>query len=122
MRDEFFKYLWILTRLRYRLIWAQARNSNGKIILLLSLYLIGGSVALLVAFGGVGAAVGDNDFDRGGSMARWTLTMLFINGIGLSLMFGVGTQEAFSEEALRRYPLRARDRFIIRQIIGFLGP
>ncbi|HKQ78585.1 MAG TPA: hypothetical protein VJ810_33105 [Blastocatellia bacterium] len=122
MREEFLKYLWILTRLRYRLIWAQARGSNGRIILLLSLYLLGGSVALLVAFGGMGAAIVDNDFDQGGGVARWTLTMLFINGIGLSLMFGVGTREAFSEEALRRYPLKERDRFIIRQIIGLLDP
>jgi len=122
MREEFFKYLWTLTRLRYRLIWAQARASNGRIVLLLSLYLFGGSIALLVAFGGLGAAIVDADFDQGGSVARWTLTALFINGIGLSLMFGVGTQEAFSEEALRRYPVRARDRFIIRQIIGLLDP
>jgi hypothetical protein len=122
MREEFFKHLWTLTRLRYRLIWAQARTSNGRIILLLSLYLLGVSVALLVAFGGLGAAIVDNDFGHGGSLARWTLTALFINGIGLSLMFGVGTQEAFSEESLRRYPLKARERFIIRQIIGLLDP
>lgn len=122
MREEFLKYLWILTRLRYRLIWAQARASHGRIMLLLSLYLIGGSIALLVAFGGLGAAIVDNDFDQGGSVARWTLTTLFINGTGLSLMFGVGTQEAFSEEALRRYPLKAREQFIIRQIIGLLDP
>src|SRR5262249_10066494 len=38
------------------------------------------------------------------------------------MMFGVGTQEAFSEESLRRYPLKASDRFIIRQIIGSLDP
>src|SRR5262245_34382211 len=122
MREEFFKDLWTLTRFRYRLIWAQARASHGRVILLLSLYLLGGSVALLVAFGGLGAAIVDYDFDQGGSVARWTLTALFINGIGLSLMFGVGTQEAFSEEALRRYPVRARERFVIRQIIGLLDP
>src|SRR5262249_11163221 len=98
MREEFFKYLWILVRLRYRLIWAQARASNGKIILLLSLYLVGGSVALLVAFGGLGAAIVDNDFDRGGFVARWTLTALFINGIGLSMMVGCRTPEGFSRE------------------------
>lgn len=122
MREEFFKHLWTLTRLRYRLIWAQTRTSNGGIILLLSLYLLGGSVAILMAFGGLGAAIVDSDFDQGGSLARWTLTMLFVNGIILSLMFGVGTQEAFSEESLRRYPLKAKERFIIRQMIGLLDP
>jgi len=126
MREEFLKHLLkhlgTLTRLRYRLIWAQARTSNGGVLLLLSLYLLGGSVALLVAFSGLGAAIVDNDLDQSGDIARWILALLFINGIGLSLMFGLGTQEAFSEESLRRYPLRARERFIIRQIIGLLDP
>ncbi|MGH9751474.1 MAG: hypothetical protein ACREA2_01715 [Blastocatellia bacterium] len=122
MRQEFFKHLWMLTRLRYLLIWAQMRTSNGRIILLLALYLLGGSGTILMAFGGLGAAIADNDFDQGGSLARWTLTVLFVNGIILSLMFGVGTQEAFSEESLRRYPLKAKERFIIRQIIGLLDP
>jgi hypothetical protein len=98
MREEFFEHLWTLTRLRYRLIWAQMRTSNGRIILLIALYLLGGSVAILMAFGGLGAAIVDSDLDQGGSLARWTLAMLFINGIILSLMVGVGTQEAFSEE------------------------
>ncbi len=122
MREEFFKHLWTLTRLRYRLIWAQMRTSNGRIILLIALYLLGGSVAILMAFGGLGAAIVESDLDQGGSLARWTLTMLFINGIILSLMVGVGTQEAFSEESLRRYPLRAKEWFIIRQLIGLLDP
>jgi len=119
---EFLKHIWTLTRLRYRLIWAQARTSNGRMLLLLSLYLLGGSVALLVTLGGLGAVILDKAFDQGGSLARGTLTMLFINGMGLSLMFGVGAQEAFSEESLRRYPLRSKERFAIRQLIGLLDP
>jgi len=122
MREEFFKHIWALTRLRYRLIWAQARTSNGRIILFFALYLLGVSFALLMTFGGLGAAIAAGNFDHSGSMARWTLTMLFINGIGLSLMFGLGTHEAFSDESLRRYPLKTRERFIIRQIIGLLDP
>ncbi|HEU0179585.1 MAG TPA: hypothetical protein VFV58_35580 [Blastocatellia bacterium] len=122
MQEEFIKHIWALTRLRYRLIWAQARTSNGRIILFFALYLLGVSFALLMTFGGLGAAIAAGNFDQGGSMARWTLTTLFINGIGLSLMFGLGTQEAFSEESLRRYPMKTRERFIIRQIIGLLDP
>src|SRR5687767_2623379 len=122
MQEEFFKHLWTLTRLRYRLIWARMRTSNGRIILFFALYLLGASVALLMAFGGLGAAIMASKFDDGGSLTQWTLTMLFINGIGLSLMFGLGTQEAFSEEWLRRYPLKAKERFIIRQVIGLLDP
>jgi hypothetical protein len=125
MREEFFKHLWTLTRLRYRLIWARMRTSNGRIILFFALYLLGASVAILMAFGGLGAAIVSSKFDNGGGKAQlalWTLTMLFINGVGLSLMFGLGTQEAFSEESLRRYPLKAKERFVIRQIIGLLDP
>jgi hypothetical protein len=122
MREEFFKHLWTLTQLRYRLIWARMRTSNGRIILFFAIYLLGVSTALLMAFGGLGAAIVATRFDESGGLARWTLTMLFINGIGLSLMFGLGTQDAFSEESLRRYPLKSRERFIIRQIIGLLDP
>lgn len=125
MREEFFKHLWTLTRLRYRLIWARMRTSNGRIVLFFALYLLGASVAILMAFGGLGAAIVSSKLDNGvgkTQWALWTLTMLFINGIGLSLMFGLGTQEAFSEESLRRYPLKAKERFIIRQIIGLLDP
>jgi hypothetical protein len=122
MREEFFKHLWTLIRLRYRLIWAQARTSNGRALLLLSLYLLGGSVALLIAFSGLGVAMAPSDLDQSGRIAQWTLVLLFINGMGLSLMFGLGTQAAFSEESLRRYPLTAKERFIIRQAIGLLDP
>ena len=122
MREELLKHLWTLTRLRYRLIWAQARTSNGRALFLLSLYLLGGSVALLIAFSGLGVAMVDSELDQSGRVAQWTLVLLFINGIGLSLMFGLGTQAAFSEESLRRYPLMAKERFIIRQLIGLLDP
>jgi hypothetical protein len=122
MREEFFKHLWTLTRLRYRLIWAQARTSNGGILLLLSLYLLGGSIALLLTFGGLGAAIADSDLEQRGRVARLILATLFINGIGLSLMLGLGTLETFSEESLRRYPLSARERFLARHLIGLLDP
>jgi hypothetical protein len=122
MREEFFKHLWTLTRLRYRLIWARMRTSNGRIILFFALYLLGASVTLLMSFGGLGAAIMASKFDESGGLARWALTMLFINGISLSLMFGWGTQDAFSEDSLRRYPLKVKERFIIRQIIGLLDP
>jgi hypothetical protein len=125
MREEFFKHLWTLTRLRYRLIWARMRTSNGRIILFFALYLVGASFALLSAAGGLGTAIVAKEFGHvadGVILARWTLMTLFINGIGLSLMFGLGTQDAFSEESLRRYPLKAKERFIIRQIIGLLDP
>jgi hypothetical protein len=122
LREGFRSRLWTLVRLRYRLIWAQARTSNGRVVLLFALYLIGGSAALLMALGSFGVAVVEADFDRSGLVARWALTIFFINGAYLSVMFGVGTHAAFAEESLRRYPLNARERFIVRQLIGLLDP
>ncbi len=122
MRNGFSHHLWTLVRLRYKLIWAQARTSNGKIALLFALYLLGVSAAALMAINGLAAAMVETDFEQGGLVARWMLAIFFINGVGMSLMFGVGTQAAFAEESLRRFPLNARERFVIRQIIGLLDP
>ncbi len=122
MRDGFRGQLWTLVRLRYQLVWARARTSKSRMALLFMLYLLGISVALLMALGGLGAAIVDADFRQDGLVLRWVLTAFFINGVGLSLMFGVGTQAAFAEESLRRYPMSGRERFIVRQVIGLLDP
>jgi hypothetical protein len=122
MSEGFLKRLLPLVRLRYRLIWAHARTGNGKIALLFALYLLGLSLAGLFALSGVGTAVADDEFGQKGFLARWMLTGFFINGIGMSLLFGVSSREAFSEESLRRYPLDRHDRFWVRQIIGLLDP
>jgi hypothetical protein len=122
MTEEFPDKLWTLVKLRYRLIWAQARTRNGKIALLVLLYLLGGSVALLLALGGLGAAIADEEFRQEGFLARWMLAGFFVNGMGLSLLFGIGARAAFTDESLRRYPLDDRERFAIRQVIGLLDP
>ncbi|MBL8191189.1 MAG: hypothetical protein JNK38_24445 [Acidobacteria bacterium] len=124
MDKDFLKRFWALVRLRYKLIWAHARTGNGKIAILFALYLIGGFVALFFALGGIGIgfAITSIEPDRAEYFARWMLFGLFVNGIGLSLLFGTGPRAAFSEEALRRYPLDARERFLVRQLIGILDP
>ena len=124
MNNDFLKRFLALVRLRYKLIWAHARTGNGKIAMLFALYLIGGFVALFFALGGVGIgfAITSIEPDRAEYFARWMLFGLFVNGIGLSLLFGTGPRAAFSEEALRRYPLDDRERFLVRQLIGILDP
>ncbi|MFN0085760.1 MAG: hypothetical protein ACKVX9_10260 [Blastocatellia bacterium] len=122
MSEGFLKRLWPLVRLRYRLIWAHARTGNGKIALLFALYLLGLSLGGLFALSGIGTAVADDEFGQKGFLARWMLTGLFINGVGMSVLFGVSSREAFAEESLRRYPLDQQDRFWVRQIIGLLDP
>lgn len=124
MNKDFLKRFWTLVRLRYKLIWAHARTGNGKIAMLFALYFIGGFVALFFALGGMGMglAITSIEPERAEYFARWILFGLFVNGIGLSLLFGTGPRAAFSEEVLRRYPLDARERFLVRQIIGILDP
>jgi hypothetical protein len=119
---DFLQPFWALVRLRYRLIWAHARTGSGRIALLFALYLLGGVFALFFSFGGFGVAIGMVESGHGESIARWTLAGLFANGIGLSLLFGLGPREAFSEQSLRRYPLNSRERFAVRHVIGLLDP
>ena len=124
MNKEILHRFWALMRLRYKLIWAYARTGNGKIAMLFAVYLIGGFFALFFALGGVGTgmAISSIEPEQAEYFARWILTGLFINGVGLSLLFGVGPRAAFSEEALRRYPMDAHERFLVRQVIGIFDP
>lgn len=124
MNRDFLNRFWALVQLRYKLLWANARTGNGKLAWFFALYLIGGLFVLFFALGGLGmgAALGAIEADKAEYFARWMLAGLFVNGVGLSLLFGVGPRTAFSEEALRRYPLNARERFIVRQAIGILDP
>src|SRR5215470_4493684 len=120
MNRDFLNRFWALVRLRYKLLWANARTGNGKLALLFALYLIGGLFTLFLALGGLGlgAALSTIGQEQAQYVARWILTGLFINGVGLSLLFGVGPRAVFSEAVLRRYPLDARERFFVRQVIG----
>lgn len=90
--------------------------------LLFALYLLGGVALLFFSLGGLGIARGALALGQGESIARWSLATLFANGIGLSFLFGLGTRAAFSDQSLRHYPLSARERFIVRHVIGLLDP
>ncbi len=116
------KQLWIFVRLRYRLIWSQARNGSGKIALLFALYLLCALIAFFFLLGGAGSAITAIELGRGELLARLMLVSLFLSGVGLSLLFGLGPREAFSDNSLRRFPMNARSRFAVRHIIGLLDP
>lgn len=111
-----------LVRLRYKLMWAQVRTDSGKIALFFGLYLLIGVFAIFMALGGLGGALAAVELGRGEMVARLMLTGLMMNGIGLSLLFGLGPSEAFTEGSLRRYPLDSQERFVIRHFIGLLDP
>jgi hypothetical protein len=122
MTEDFLGKLWTLVKLRYLLIWAQARTRNGKIALLFLLYLLGASTAFVFAISGFGTAIAEEEYAQDGFLIRWALTALFTNGLGLPLLFGGSARAAFTDEALRRYPVDERQRFLVRQIIGALDP
>ena len=111
-----------LVRLRYKLIWAQARTTSGKIALFVALYILGASLFLLLTLGGTGAAIAAVQLGRGEEIARWLLTGLLFNGIVVSTVLGAGPRSAFSDEVLRRYPLTPAGRFLARHLTGVLEP
>jgi hypothetical protein len=122
MDKEFRHKLWALVRLRYKLIWAHMRTGSGRMAGLFMLYLLGASIGSLMLLSGFGAPLADDVFGKDGFFARWMLTGFFINGVGLSLLFGIGVRDVFNEDSLRRYPLNERERFAVRQAIGLLDP
>lgn len=111
----------LLIRLRYQLIWAQARTSGGKVALLSALYVCGGALMLLLVTGGFGAAASVRA-GRGEEVARWLFDGLFISGLVTGVALGAGPRKAFSEAALRRYPLTFAQRFAARHLTGLLDP
>ncbi len=111
-----------LIRLRYQLLWAQARTSTGKWALLALLYVAGISIFLFLSLGGFGAAVAAIKLGRGEQISLWILTGIFFNGLIIGLISGVGPRRAFSETVLRRYPMTATARLVARHVTGFLEP
>ena len=111
-----------LLRLRYRLLWAQVRTRNGKIAIFLTGYLLVMAVVLLVAFGGIGAGIAGVRSGKAELIARVVLGAFFLNSTMIAVILGFGMNAAFSDAALRRFPLSAWDRLAARQMTAFLEP
>ncbi len=111
-----------LLRLRYQLLWAQARSSAGKAALFSALYVFGMLVFLFFALGGFSAAFAAVRLGRGMQLARGMLTGLLAAGVVGGLVSGAGPRAAFSDAVLRRYPMTSRERLAARHLIGLLDP
>jgi len=111
-----------LIRLRYKLLWANTRTRNGKIVLFFAGYLLLVMVGALLAAGGVGAGLAAIRSGRGATLAGGLLTGIFAQGLLASVLLGFGMATIFSETELRRYPLRALDRRMTRHWIGIADP
>ena len=113
---------WTLVGLRYKLIWAQARSSSGRIVvfILVTLFLL--IVGVVFAVVGLGAAVAGAHVGRAEVITRGVLSGFHLSAVMTSLFFGLGPRAAFSETVLRRFPLTSRERLLIRHLIGLIDP
>ena len=50
------------------------------------------------------------------------LTSLFVQALLATVMLGFGMSAIFSDVELRRYPVRAFDRRLVRHLIGIIDP
>jgi len=113
---------WSLVRLRYQLLWAESRTSGGRVALFLTVYVLGGLILLFSSLGGFGAAAAGVRMGRGIEIAQVVLGSLFICGVCISVLLGVGPRAAFSDLALRRFPLTPTFRIAARHLVGLLDP
>ena len=111
-----------LLGLRYRLLWAQARSGAGKAAFVALGVLLVCLVAAVLALGGLGAAVAAVRLGKGESIAGVMLSAFFMFALFGALILGAGINPAFSDAALRRYPLSRLDRAGARELTAFLEP
>jgi hypothetical protein len=111
-----------LIGLRYKLLWAKTRTRNGKIALFMTGYLLLVLVIALLAAGGFGAAMVAVRAGQAVTITRIVLTSLFVQSLFATVMMGFGMSAIFSDVELRRYPVRAFDRRLVRHLIGMIDP
>jgi hypothetical protein len=111
-----------LVGLRYKLLWAQTRTRNGRIALFLAGYLFAVLILLLMTAGGLGAAMFAVRSGQAEKVAQAVLGGLFVNALIGSVVTGFGINTAFTDQALRRYAIGARDRLAARHLTGILEP
>jgi hypothetical protein len=111
-----------LIYLRYKLMWAKMRSRGGRIALFFAGLV---SFLLLLALssaGGVGAGVIAIRSGSAEQVAQIVLSGLFLNATFCSILLGFGVNTAFTDAELKRYPLAALERFVVRHIIGLADP
>jgi len=117
-----FSVLLTLLRMRYTLLWAQVRLRQGKIVLFIVGYLLVVLIGMLLAAGGIGAALAAIQTGHAEIVARAVLGGFFLNMLAASVMLGFGLSKIFAESVLRRYPLTALEQLTARQLLGVLEP
>jgi len=111
-----------LIGLRYKLMWAKTRSRNGKIALFFTGYILLILVGALLGAGGIGAGMAAVKMGKQGMVAKAVLTSIYGGAVMWTLLLGFGMNAVFSETELRRYPLVARERRLVRFFIGIVDP
>ena len=111
-----------LIGLRYKLMWAKTRSRNGRIALFFAGYLLLILGGALVGAGGVGAGVNAIRSGQAGMVAKVALSGIYTGALMWTLLLGFGMNAVFSETELRRYPLTALERRLVKFFIGIVDP
>lgn len=108
--------------LRYRLLWAKVRSRQGRIILFLCGYFLVFPIGMILLAGGVGAGLVAIRSGKAEFVAETVLGVAYLEAILIALVLGFGSSPAFSDAALRRYPLTRLERLGGRQLTALLEP
>jgi hypothetical protein len=111
-----------LIYLRYKLMWARTRSRAGRIALFFVGVLSFLLVQALLTAGGVGAAVVAIRSGKAEQVAQILLSGLFVNAVFGTVLLGFGVSAAFTDAELKRYPLTALERLIVRNIVSLADP
>lgn len=111
-----------LAGIRFRLQWARARRSPGKRALFVILQAIVVVIILVVAITGLAGAITAAAAGQIESSASLLLWAPFLNALVASVLLGYGMNQVLSDATLRRYPLSARDRLVVRHALGLFEP
>ncbi len=120
--DIILRVLGRLLAVRYRLIWAQARTRRGKLAVFFTGYFLVGTLIVLMAMGGWKAARLAILTGQAELIARIVLGAVWVNALMIAVMLGIGVNPAFTDSALRRFPLSAMQRLTARHVTGALEP
>jgi hypothetical protein len=111
-----------LVGLRYKLLWAKTRSRNGRIALFFAGYLLFIMVFALLMSGGFGAGIVAARTGKAELVAQIVLGSVYVQALIATISLGFGMNMIFSDLELRRYPVRAWERFLVRHIIGIVDP
>jgi hypothetical protein len=111
-----------LLGIHYRLLWALGRTGKGRVTLVLLGYALAIPIIALLVAGGFGAALASVRLGKAELVARVALGSVFLAATLAAVLLGFGMGQAFSDAALRRYPVTAVQRLAARQLIALLDP